>query len=117
MKAFVVSLSIVLIIFSLTIINSIWVKSATELLIATAEELNIHDGSVENFSQLWEEKQLIIRIASSHEEIHKIDEALAVLKAKVTERDASGFLEEQALLVEYLYQIKEDETVSIDSII
>lgn len=117
MKAFVISLSIILAIFSLTVVNSVYVSHTAELLIKEASALEIGNGSVESFERLWEDKQFSIRITSSHEETHKIDEALAVLKAKDTEGDASGFCEERALLVEYLVQIQEDETVSIDSII
>lgn len=117
MKAFVSSLLIILGIFTLTIINSIYVGNVTETLIVEASKLSAYDNSVEEFISLWSEKRVIIRISSSHEETHKIDEALAVLKAKAIENDPSGFLEERALLLEYLNQIQEDETVSFDSII
>ena len=117
MKAFVFSLSTILIVFILTIINSVYVSHTANFLINEARMLNINDDSVERFSSMWDEKQFIIRISSSHEETHKIDESLAVLKAKVNEGDASGFCEERALLLEYLMQILEDETVSFDSII
>ena len=117
MKAFVVSLSIILAIFLLTIINSVYVSHTAGLLIKEASNLEIDNGSVERFASLWEQKQFSIRITSSHEETHKIDEALAVLKAKSNEKDASGFCEERALLVEYLVQRREDEKVCLDSII
>lgn len=117
MKAFVVSLSIILTVFLLTIINSVYISHTTDALIKEALSLKIEDDSVEKFSQSWEKKQFIIRISSSHDETHKIDETLAVLIAKVAEGSYSGFCEERALLVEYLTQIQEDETVSFDSII
>ena len=117
MKAFIVSLSIILLVFLLTAVNCFFVGKTTSELIELASTLRIDDESVEHFSHIWEEKQFFIRISSSHEETHKIDESLAVLKAKVNEGDASGFCEERALLVEYLVQIHEDETVSFDSII
>jgi len=117
MKAFIVSLSVILTIFVLTIVNSVYISHTTDTLINDAKLLNINDDSVQSFAELWEKKQFIIRISSSHDETHKIDEVLAVLKSKVNEGDASGFCEERALLVEYLTQIHEDETVSFDSII
>ena len=117
MKAFVISLSIIFTIFALTIVNSIYVHNATNELINEAQKLNINDDSVELFYNLWDKKQFAIRLSSSHDETHKIDEVLGVLAAKVKESDSSGFCEERALLVEYLKQIQEDEKISLDSII
>lgn len=117
MKAFIVSIAIIFLIFALTVINSIYISHTTDVLLESAKALEIGDGSVERFSTLWDEKQFVIRISSSHDETHKIDEVLAVLKAKDAEGSPSGFSEERALLVEYLTQIHEDETVSFDSII
>ena len=117
MRAFIISLSVTVIIFVLTIINCVCVNNATTSLIELSSRLQASDRSVEDFIALWEEKKALISISSSHEEIHKIDEALAVLQAKTMEKDASGFCEERALLTEYLKQIKEDETVSFDGII
>lgn len=117
MKAFVISLSIILAIFLLTILNSVYVSHTAEFLIKEATAIEIGNGSVERFAELWEQKQFSIRITASHEETHKIDEALAVLMAKSKENDASGFCEERALLVEFLVQIRDDEKVCLDSII
>ena len=117
MKAYIVSLSIILIIFGITIANSIYVHNATNVLIEEAQVLSIDNESVARFYELWEEKQFAIRISSSHDETHKIDEVLGVLSAKAKEGDPSGFCEERALLVEYLKQIQEDEKISLDSII
>ncbi len=117
MKAFIVSLSIILTVFLLTIVNSVYVSHTTDALIKEASALNVEGDSVERFAQLWKKKQSVIKISSSHDETHKIDEVLAVLESKVKEGNASGFCEERALLVEYLVQIQEDETVSFDSII
>lgn len=117
MKAFVVSLSIILIIFTFTIINSIYIHNVTDELISAAEGLNIDDDSICRFTELWEDREFTIRLSSSHEETHKIDEALSVLTAKAQEGSSSGFCEERALLVEYLKQIQEDEKITLDSII
>ncbi len=117
MKAFIISLSIIILIFALTIVNSIYVGNATDFLIKEAKKLNASDGSVDTFLTLWESKQIIIRLSSSHEETHKIDEALAILKAKAQAKEENGFSEYKALLVEYLEQIHEDETITFDNII
>ncbi len=117
MKAFIISLSIVLVIFALTVINSIYVHNTTNKLIEEAQNLKVENDSVEQFYKLWEETQFAIRLSSSHDETHKIDEVLGVLSAKAKEGDPSGFCEERALLVEYLKQIQEDEKISLDSII
>ena len=117
MKAFIAALSVVLIIFTLTIANSIYVGSVTNKLIYHAKSLSFCNSSIEYFSKLWEETQFIIRLSSSHDETHKIDEVLAVLTSKIKEGDSNGFCEQQSLLVEYLTQIQEDEKISLDSII
>lgn len=117
MKAFIVSFLIVFVIFGITIANSIYVHNATSTLIEEAQALSIDNESVTRFCELWEKKQFAIRISSSHDEAHKIDEVLEVLLAKAKEGTTSGFCEERALLVEYLKQIQEDEKISIDSII
>lgn len=117
MKAFIVSLSIILAIFVLTIINSVYVSNVTNELINHAQSLTIDGDSVDKFSFLWEKKQFSIRLSSSHEETHKIDEVLAVIKSKASTKDYVGFCDQRALLVEYLIQIHDDETISLDSII
>lgn len=117
MKAFIISLSIVLALFILTALNSIFVNYTVSSLIEQAQSLQIGDDSVKKFANTWNEKQFFIRLSSSHEETHKIDEAVKVLEAKVQEGNASGFCEERALLVEYLTQILEDEAISFENII
>ena len=117
MKAFILSLSIVIAIFALTIINSIHVSHSTDILINEASSISLDAKSTSRFEEIWKKRQIIIRISSSHEEIHKIDEMLSVLKAKAENGISEGFYEERSLLVEYLVQIQEDEEVSFDSII
>ena len=117
MKAFVISLSTIVVIFTLAIANSIYVSYVTSTLINHAVTLRADDDSVKSFSSLWEEKQFFIRISSSHDETHRIDEVLAVLDSKSNENDPNGFCEQQALLIEYLVQIQEDEKITLDSII
>ena len=117
MKAFIVSVSIIFVIFAFTIINSIYIDHVTEDLIGHARALSMDVDSVEAFSSLWEKKQFSLRLSSSHEETHKIDEVLAVIRSKVTTKDEVGFCDQRALLVEYLIQIHDDEDISLDSII
>lgn len=117
MKAFVISLIVIVGIFALTIANSILINNVTSVLIEQASALELGDGSIEQFSNLWYKKQIIIRMTSSHEETHKIDEVLSILDAKDKEGNCADLQEERALLVEYLLQIKEDETITFDNII
>ena len=117
MKAFILSISIIIAIFALTIINSIHVSRSTDILIKEASAIDIDTKSTKRFEEIWKKRQIIIRISSSHEEIHKLDEALSVLKAKAENGISEGFFEERALLVEYLIEIQEDEIVTFDSII
>ena len=51
MKAFVVSLSIILLVFLLTAVNCFFVGKTTSELIELASTLRIDDESVEHFSQ------------------------------------------------------------------
>ena len=117
MKSFVVSSCIILSIFVATVLNSVFVSKATDELIRNAKEIQFSEESVEEFSQLWEKRQFLIRISSSHKETHRINEAVVVLKEKTKNNTRENFDEERALIIEYLIQIKDDETVSLDSII
>ncbi len=117
MKAFVISISILLALFGLTIFNSIFINKVTTNLINEARELKIENESISNFADKWERAQTFIKLSSSHKETHKIDEVLGVLEAKAKIQNNNGFEEEKALLVEYITQIQEDEKVSLDSII
>ena len=117
MKTFIISLCSLITIFIFTIINGIYVSRTTSLLIDKAKRMDNDVVSVLSFAQEWEKHQFLIRISSSHKETHRIDEALSILKEKARNNVPDGFNEERALLIEYLTQIKEDETVSLDSII
>ncbi|MBE6674784.1 MAG: DUF4363 family protein [Ruminococcaceae bacterium] len=117
MKAFVISLVVLTLILAATIFNSIYIFDVTSSLIDCAESLKIDDDSVFAFKEKWEKVQFLIRLSSSHKETHRIDEVLGVLEEKVNNKTENGFVEERALLIEYITQIQEDEKVSIDSII
>ena len=117
MKAFIISALVLGVILCLAVINSVFIYNVTNSLIADAEGLRVGDESLIEFKERWEELQTIIKITSSHKETHRIDEAIGVLVAKKEYNIENEFEEEKALLIEYLIQIQEDETVSFDSII
>ena len=117
MKAFTISVILFLLIVSLAVFNAIYINNVANELIADAKDLKTDDGSVYEFKEKWEKHQLIFRISSSHKETHRIGEAIEILLSKSQGNILSGFEEEKALLIEYITQIKEDETVSLDSII
>lgn len=117
MKAFVISLVVLVMMLTLTVFNSLYIINVTNSLIGDAETLKIEDGSVFDFQEKWEKVQFLIRLSSSHKETHRIDEVLGVLEEKARNKTENGFCEERALLVEYITQIQEDEKVSLDSII
>ena len=117
MKAFVISLIVLLFIFALTITNAIYVNNVTDFLIDSAKRLDITSGSVDEYIENWEQAQSFIKISSSHKETHRIDEALKELKIAASHGTEADFEEDRILLIEYLTQIKDDETVTWDSII
>lgn len=117
MKAFVISLIVLFSFVALTIINAIYINNVTADFIEKAQGLGVGDCSVEDFIKGWEKHEPFIKISTSHKETHRIDEVLSVLERKSKNHTRNGFDEERALLIEYLTQIKEDETVSLDSII
>lgn len=117
MKAFVISLSILILMVALTVLNSVCIVNITNSLIKEAEMLEVDAHSVSSFAKKWERSQLLIKLSSSHKETHRIDEVLEVLTEKARNKTENGFWEERALLIEYIIQIREDETVSLDSII
>lgn len=117
MKAFVISLCIIVSIYSLTIFNAIYINNEASSLIEMAKKLDPQTEEVQNFIDEWEGVQFFFRISSSHKETHRIDEVLNVLLTKANIGTKNGFYEDRASLVEFLTQIKEDETLSLDSII
>ena len=117
MRAFVVSLSILILMVTITVFNSLYIINVTDSLIEQAKVLEINADDISKFTKEWEKSQLLIKLSSSHKETHRIDEVLEILKEKAHSKTENGFYEERALLVEYITQIQEDETVSFDSII
>ncbi|MBO5313442.1 MAG: DUF4363 family protein [Clostridia bacterium] len=117
MKAFIVSVCVLTVIIALSIFNSVYINNVTSTLLQEAEFIEMTVESVSRFKELWSEHEPFIRLSSSHKETHRIDEVISVLMSKAEDSVQSGFDEERALLIEYLTQIKEDETVSFDSII
>ena len=117
MKAFIISALVLGVILCLAVINSVFIYNVTNSLIEDAESMNLNNESVYEFKRRWEDVQAFIKITSSHKETHRIDEAIGVLVAKKEYNIENEFEEEKALLIEYLIQIQEDETVSFDSII
>ena len=117
MKTFVASIIILFIVFALTVANALYVSRVTSSLIKDAKELVLNSDSINGFTEKWEKVLPIIKISTSHKETHRIDESIAILLSKAEHGEAQGFEEEKALLAEYLIQIKDDETVSFDSII
>lgn len=117
MKSFIISLAVVISIFLLTIFNSIYINEAIDELTVSASKLTPTESSINQLISQWDKVGFAIRLSSSHKETHRIDEALEVLLAKVKSDTVAGFYEERALLIEYLHQIKEDESVSFESII
>ena len=117
MKAFVVSVIVLSLMLAMTIANAIYINNVTEYFITEAESLSPRKESVAEYTQKWEKHLPVIKISTSHKETHRIDETLEVLMAKAENGICTEFEEGRALLIEYLNQIKDDEQVSLDSII
>ena len=117
MKAFIFSAVIVICIFALTLANGSFVQKATANLIDEAEEMQINNGGLERVASLWHENRFFISITTAQDEILKIDDIIAQLKAYEQEGNAGEFSACRALLTEYLAQIKSDEELSLDNII
>lgn len=117
MKAFLISSCLIILIFSLTIFNGIYIINVTNSLIKEAESLTLDIKSIEKFHLCWRKHQSLIKLSSSHKETHRIDELLCVMQENAKANIYNNFYEDRALLIEYLKQIQEDETVSFDSII
>jgi hypothetical protein len=101
----------------MTAVNALYINKVTLSLIDEAKELALNSDSINSFTENWEKALPIIKISTSHKETHRIDESIATLLSKAEHGELQGFEEEKALLAEYLMQIKDDETVSFDSII
>lgn len=117
MKSFIISTVFIVLIVALSVFNSLYINNVANVLIKEAEKLEFDDESVFDYSKLWEKYTPAIRISSSHKEAHRISEVIEILKSKAEKKIDAGFYEQRALLIEYITQIKEDETVSFDSII
>lgn len=117
MKAFIISICTLSILFAFTVLNGIYINKVTAKLMYEAEKIELNPGSVNEFSNMWRKYQFIINISSSHKETHRIDEGISILKKKASANISEGFEEEKTLLIEYFFQIGTDERVSIGSII
>ena len=116
MKAFIVSLSIVIIFVTLIIFNAIYINRVTSDLILVANNASIDTG-YEDLSNLWQRKKLVISLCAPHKEIDKIEEQIVLMGESRSRGDLQEFSKAKALFVNYVEQIQRHERLTLDNIL
>ncbi|MBP3495197.1 MAG: DUF4363 family protein [Clostridia bacterium] len=118
MKAFVISLIILIAIMALTVTNAIYINNKSEDFHALASLLTPETNS--EFFVLydeWKKAEGIFSITISHKDIDNLNIALSVLKQKYENKEDDGFYEYKALLMNYISEIRDKEAFALDNII
>ncbi len=116
MKPFIFSMLVVVLMVTLILFNAFYIKKVTEKLTKETFKISTVEDS-DSLQELWEKYKLFISFSASHKEIDKIEEQLKVMKIRLENKDFTGFMVSQALLVSYIEQIKYHEDITIDNII
>lgn len=117
MKEFIISICIVLLIFTTTFANSFFVKKDTKELIDKVSSLNVHYESYRELENLWNKKSDFISLSSSTKETDKIEDMLSAIGSHYKTGDFSGLEEKKSLLINYIKLISNHERVNIENII
>ena len=117
MKAFIVSICLVVLIFTSTFVNSFFVKKFANELIEKATFLNEDYESFKNLESLWNKKSSFISLSSSTKETDKIEDMLSAIESLYKADDFSGLEEKKSLLINYIKLIFNHERVNIENII
>ena len=117
MKAFIISICIVILIFSATFVNSFFVKKVTENLIEKVSFLNEDYESFDNLKGFWNKKSSFICLSSSTKETDKIEDMLSAIESLYKTDDFLGLEEKKSLLINYIRLISNHERVNIENII
>ena len=118
MKGFVISICIVIIIFSLVGVNSFYVKRVMENLKKSVDELKPQDHALmSEVTTLWKKNKFFICLSSSTKETDKIDDMISALEAMYEHDSFLGLEEKKALLINYISLISSHERLSLENII
>ncbi|MBQ7761287.1 MAG: DUF4363 family protein [Clostridia bacterium] len=117
MKAFIISLVILVLLCVFVIWSSVFVVNTLDDLKANVEKLEINNS--DSFSEIkeeWEKSKYFIAITTPHSKIDDMDKAICVLESKIENDELEGFYEYKAQLLVCIEEIQSHEKVSWDSI-
>ncbi len=118
MKAFVISLTALIVMILLIITNAIYISNKSQEFYTLASLLTPETNN--EFITLydeWKKAESIFSISISHKDIDNLNIALSVLKEKYENKEDDGFYEYKALLMNYIKEIKDKEAFALDNII
>ncbi len=115
MKAFIISLCIVLVLTLLIGFNAIYINKVTKELISRTDST-----SFDNYSELvllWQKRKMIISLCANHREVDKIEEQIVLIKNACKSKSKDELDRAKALVTNYINQIKRHEELTIDNIL
>ncbi|MBQ7907772.1 MAG: DUF4363 family protein [Clostridia bacterium] len=117
MKAFIVSLVVLVLVSGVIIGNAIYVDKTLGQISQGAEELL--PESEDEFLQIyndWEKNRSYIAISAPHGKIDDVDMTMTIMKELYENDSFLNFYEYKATLIEYIEEIQNHERLSFDSI-
>ena len=116
MKAFIVSLSIVLVLAVLIIVNSIFLDLTCERLMDAVSGSSIEFGC-DDVVSLWKKRKVFVSLCAPHKEIDKIEEQIYIMDEAIQIGNDFEYSKAKTLLLNYIEQIRRHERVTIDNIL
>lgn len=117
MKAFLISISVFLVMCSIVIWNSIYISNITDELTQLTEKIT----NVSNFDQFktledyWDKHKLILSISIPHDETDEMEKQLLLLKTKF-ESNSLSLQETKTLVLKAIEEIRVHGTLNIDNV-
>ena len=119
MKAFIISIVTLLLVFGVIIWNFFYIINIYEYMSQTVTGLEPDEASRKSVDEVWNtwrKKSIIIAISIPHRISDELEKNLIILKSKVYEGTNMGFEESKQLLLNSIEEMRIHAGASIDSI-
>ena len=116
MKAFIISLIILLLMFILIIWNSIYISKITDTLNILTTEINEASSTkeLETLINYWNKHKLLISISVPHNEVDEMEKQLLLLKDDI--ENHLNFHNTKVLVLKAIEEIKIHATLNADNV-
>jgi len=119
MKAFVISIVTLLLVFGVIIWNFLYINNIYAYMSETVTELSQDEASMVKVDELWKSwkrKSVLIALSVPHRISDEVERNLTILRSRVHEGSRADFLEAKELLLNSIEEMRIHAGASLDSI-